>query len=232
MRPQTRPLSTSLFFVVVAGLLAANTADAQFIQQWQVGLDNNTNSEFGQEVNGLNPAPGSATAKDDDWYFGGVYDSPIGTLAEDEPLANFERALTRGDSVNRIHFNLPIHLTLEGTEFRLLIDTVSNQQDAPLDPIPFTIQFNGVEVFSGSVDQTTDFFITPSFFVGTGPGQVPATTGDNVVTLSRPTDDGAGWMQFDYVRLETTAVPEPSAALSFAAGSLLLGCLRRRRQRS
>lgn len=224
---------TSLFFVALAaGLQAVTTVNAQFVQQWQAGLDNNTNTEFGQEVSGLTPAPGSATLKDDDWYFAGVYDSPIGTLTEDEPLANFERALTLGDSVNRIHFNLPLALIQEGTEFRLVIDTVSNQSDVPTNPIPFTVQFNGVQVFSGLVDQVADFFITPSFFVGTGSGQVPATTGDNVLTLTRSTTTGAGWMQFDYIRLETLAVPEPSAVLSFAAGSLLLGFVRHRRQRS
>lgn len=170
MRLPTRLHHTSLFVVAIAGLFAVTTADAQFVTQWQVGIDNNSNTDFGQEVGGLNPAPGSATAKDDDWYFAGVYDSPIGTVTEDEPLPNFERALTLGDSVNRIHFNLPLALIQEGTEFRLVIDTVSNQETVTTNNIPFTVQFNGVPVFSGVVTQTAQFFVTPSFFVGAGSG--------------------------------------------------------------
>jgi hypothetical protein len=110
-----------------------------------------------------------------------------------------------------------------------VIDTVSIISGVPTNPIPFTIEFNGVQVLSASVDVSAgQTFTTSSFFVGTDPGEVFATTGDNVVTLSRSTTTGAGWMQFDHVTLQ--AVPEPSAALSLAAGSMIVGALRRRRK--
>ena len=219
---------SSVLVATFAGLLVVEDANAQFVQQWRAGIDNGSNSDFAQENGLIDPAPGSATVKDDDWYFAGTYAAPIGAVAADENLQNFERALTIGDPVNRIHFNLPSILTLEGTEFRVVIDTVSNNSSVTTSPIPFTVEFNGVQVFSGSVNVVAgQTFTTNSFFVGTDPGEVFATTGDNVVALSRSTTSGAGWMQFDHVTLQ--AVPEPSAALSLAAGTLVAGVVRRRR---
>ena len=227
MRPPFAP--SSILVATIASLLVLDNANAQFVQQWRAGIDNNSNSDFAAENALIDPAPGSATARDDDWYFAGTYAAPIGTVAADENLQNFERALTIGDPVNRIHFNLPSILTLAGTEFRLVIDTVSNNASVTTNPIPFTVDFNGVQVFSGSVSVSAgQTFTTPSFFVGTDVGQVSVTTGDNVVTLSRSTTTGAGWMQFDHVTLQ--AVPEPSAAISLAAGSVVAGALRRRRK--
>lgn len=229
MRNSTLPASLSFLSAALAAIAFPSLGHAQFVEQWRAGIDNGSNSDFVQENGAINPAPGSATLRDDDWYFAGIYPDPIGTLAADESLQNFERALTIGDPINRIHFNLPESLTLAGTEFRLVIDTVSNNSGVPTNPIPFTVEFNGVEIFSGSVDQTSDFFTTPAFIVGAGAGQVPAFTGDNVVTLSRSTTTGAGWMQFDYVAMSTQAVPEPAATLSLAMGSILLAARRQRR---
>lgn len=236
MRTPAHSLSSSILIASAAGLLAVQTASAQFNQVWQVGVDNGTNSDFSQEISGTGAAPGSATALDDDYYFAGDYPGPIGTVAVNEPFANFERALVITDFSNRIHFNLAPDLAEPGTEFRLLIDFVSNDNGdegihKPIaeNPVPFMVYFNGVEVFTGTVTKTAEFFATPVFTIGTGVNPIPAVTGDNVVTVARATDTGVRWIQFDYIRLETTSVPEPVTAASLAAGAMLLGFTRRRR---
>ena len=204
-------------------LLFAGSADAAYISVWQAGLDNGTQSEFGQEVNGSNPAPGSATVKDDDWYFAGTYPTPIGTVATNEPDANFERALTVSDPTDRIHFNLAPAGIDDNFQYRLVIDTVSNNSGVPTSPIPFTASINGVQIFSGQVNALAQTFTT-SPLLGS---EFTPTAGDNVVTLNR-SSTGAGWMQFDYVRLEVQ-VPEPS----MIGGMLLVGgvgLLRRKRR--
>jgi len=207
---------------VTIGLLAGS-ANAAFVQVWQAGIDNNSNSDFGTE-GGVNAAPGSATLKDDDWYFAGTYPAPVGTLATDEPLTQFERALVVSDPTNRIHFNMPLSLIGSSYEYRLVIETVSNQSGVTSNPIPFTASFNGVEVFSGTVDELAEPFTSP-VFLGSA---VSPTTGDNVVELTRSTTTGAGWMQFDIVRLEVQ-VPEPASATGVA---LLAGGLLARRRRA
>lgn len=200
--------------------LAATTAQAAFVMQWQVGTDNNSNSEFGQEANGATAAPGSATVKDDDWYFAGTYPTPIGTLAANETTSNYERALTTSDPTDRIHFNLPADKVDAAFEYRLIIDTVSNNTGVPTNPIPFTASFNGVQVFSGSVSATAQTFTSPVFL---GADVIP-TTDENILTLNRSTTTGAGWMQFDFIRLEVQ-VPEPSAMTGTLIGAtgLLMG---------
>jgi hypothetical protein len=203
-------------------VLLAGPANAAYISVWQAGLDNNTQSEFGQEGGTSNAAPGSATVKDDDWYFAGTYPSPIGTLASDEVSTNFERALTLSDPTDRIHFNLTSAQIGDDFQYRLVIDTVSNNTSVTTSPIPFTAAVNGVQIFSGQVNQTSQTF-TSSPLLGS---DFTPTTGDNVVTLNR-SNTGAGWMQFDYVRLEVQ-VPEPS----MIGGMVLIGgvgLLRRRR---
>ena len=108
--------------------LGASTGDAGLAQAilpvWQVGLDNNAYTEFNTESGGTNVAPGSATTRDDDWYFAGNFGGTIGALAADEPMINFERAITAADPNDRIHFNLA-PAQLDDT-FRLVIDTVSS----------------------------------------------------------------------------------------------------------
>ena len=99
-------------------------------QQWQVGTDNGSNSEFSQENGGSNTPPGSATARDDDWYFAGTYPAPIGTLAANEatgggPATGFERALTNGDPTDRYPFQSRGGST-GGDNFNLVIDTAGS----------------------------------------------------------------------------------------------------------
>ena len=128
--------------VLIAPLFFHQAAIAQnYVSVWQLGTPNNSQAEFAQEDGNTNSAPGSATAKDDDYYFAGDYPEPIGLLAQDEPLANMERANLVVDTTNRIHFNLDSSVS-NATDFRLTIDVCcSNHNDFrnSSGPIPFDV---------------------------------------------------------------------------------------------
>ncbi|ADB16950.1 autotransporter-associated beta strand repeat protein [Pirellula staleyi DSM 6068] len=180
--------------------VAANVNVGVLNQEWQLGTDNNANSEFSQENGSSNAAPGSATARDDDWYFAGTYPGPIGVVAANEaiggaPATGFERALTVGDPTNRIHFNLAADQVDDN--YNLVIDTVSSSFTAGSITLEVRVNGNVVHTQTLSADTT----ITTATFSGTAVG---LTTGDNVVTLTR-TGLGA-FLQFDYIRLNRQMV--------------------------
>jgi autotransporter-associated beta strand protein len=186
------------------------------VQQWQVGTDNGSNSEFSQENGSSNAAPGSATARDDDWYFAGTYPAPIGVVAANEALAGapatgFERALTSGDPNRRIHFNLaPDQLD---HDFQLVVDTISSSFNG--GSIPVQTFFNGVLIDSRTIGADGTFTVN---FNG---ATVNATTGDNVVEFVRATGAGTGdWLQFDFIRLNRQWV-ESAANTQVVAGATL-----------
>lgn len=66
------------FFPSVFGVLCAPLASAAYVQVWQIGIDNNDQAEFVQESSGLEPAPGSASARDDDYYLTGTVNAVAG----------------------------------------------------------------------------------------------------------------------------------------------------------
>ena len=80
-----------------------------------VGLLNETQdghaSQWLHDCHKRHAAPGSATSKDDDYYFAGTFPDPIGALAIAEEDRNVERALTVSDPRQRFHFNLPTDAT-------------------------------------------------------------------------------------------------------------------------
>ena len=84
---RSRPMKVLLVLVSLFAFCLGATAQ-NYVSVWQLGISNNSQTEFAQEDGNVNSAPGSATAKDDDYYFAGDYPEPIGSLAQDEPLAN------------------------------------------------------------------------------------------------------------------------------------------------
>lgn len=181
-------------------------AQAVLTPLWQVGIDNGTQTEFVQESFSSNAAPGSATVKDDDWYFAGTYPSPIGTLATDEATSLFERALVDSDPRNRIHFNLTQEQTNDN--FQLCADIVGTR--ILNDGIPFRMLFNGNVVFQ-TTNVTANGLLFSAVFSGLAVG---AVAGENIVTLERDTTPGEDWLQFDFIRLDSQVVtiPEPATA--------------------
>ena len=193
-----------------------------FVQQWLAGTNNDANTEMSQESGTSNAAPGSATARDDDWYFAGTYPAPIGIVAANEalgggPATGFERALTQADPTDRIHFNLAAAEVDDN--FQLLLDIISS--DFTGGNIPIQVLVNGVTVHTATISANTPV-LTP-VFAGT---TVNMTTGDNVVTIQRTVGTGTGaHVQFDFIRLNRqTAIPavntqvESGATLVFTGG--------------
>ncbi len=92
-----------LGYLLLAGIISAR---AEFSSIVQIGINNNSSSEFSRENGVEDSSPGAATVLDDHYYLAGTYPAPIGTLAKDEDVTNFERSLTSSDPRNVIHFNL------------------------------------------------------------------------------------------------------------------------------
>jgi uncharacterized protein (DUF1800 family) len=99
-------LTPDRFLLLLFGcVFLTATAWADFTTVWSLGTWNGDPQEFGDD-NGPTSAPGSATARDNDYYFAGTYPSPIGVVAAAEPWANFENGLDTWTTTKRIHFNL------------------------------------------------------------------------------------------------------------------------------
>lgn len=190
-------------------LLAVLVLDArggEFMPLWQLGTDDHNTAPFQSENYSPNSPPGSATARDDDYYFAGVYPPPVGTLASDEPPANFERAITSGDPRNRVHFMLTPQQASASSRLKVTLDLFAggawvghalpgfNRHDV-------TVRINGVVI--GSLPGVT-WDVTPVFTVPAS--TVNAVAGANVLQIERTGGTGGGYIQFDYLKMEVDPV--------------------------
>lgn len=195
-----------LYSLTTLALATPFSTAENFVELWQIGVDNNSQSEFGQEQGGTNAAPGSATFKDDDYYFAGTYPAPIGVVAATEPELDFERAILTVDRLNRIHFNLSEVNADPAARLRLIIDICCTNHGGDVNPadtgpISFTSLFNDFEILSATtngIDDAEEIFTSDVFTAA----DVSASADENIITIERPDTGGGNWMQFDYVRLE------------------------------
>lgn len=227
-------------------LCCAPLASAAFVQAWQIGIDDDSQAEFVQESGGLEAAPGSAAARDDDYYLAGTYPAPIGLVTTNEDTVQFmERALTGnaagvGDSADRIHFNLDGSQVVAGNDLRITVDLIAlGYWDASeaaagggATAHDLSASINGVAIGSqiGISSPTT-------WVLNTTAGAVSAVAGANVLEITRTGgasgDDPAantGWIQYDFMRLEVQPIPEPTTGLVLAAVAGGAVVARRRRR--
>ena len=194
-----------LSFLITSLVLVCsiNKSLAEFDIVWKLGIDDGSQHEFSQESFFSNAAPGSAAAKDDDYYFTGSYPAPVGTLTSDEILTQFERAITEGDPNNRIHFNLTASQASTTSRFRLRVDFLqagwwTGSASGPGYGLrDITLRINGSAILSlsdVSADQMLDVFFTGQDFA--------PVAGENVVEISRTAGSGGDWVQVDYAQLE------------------------------
>lgn len=234
------------FFPAFLGLACAPLASAAFVQIWQIGVDDDGQGEFVQESGGLEPAPGSASARDDDYYLAGTYPGPIGVVTTNEDTVQFmERALTGnaagvGDSTDRFHFNLTAGQAVGTNDLRLTVDLIAlgywdgseAATGSGTSVHDLSVSFNGVPIGS-----QTGIGSPTTWVLNTTGSIVNAAAGANVIEITRTGglsgDDAAantGWIQYDFLRLESQAIPEPTTALLLAAmaGGAVVSRRRRR----
>lgn len=235
-------------------IFTASTVASQAALVWQVGLDDNgwpvgdgggPNATFVQEA-GVNPLPGVPNSPevdaqaDDDYYFAGIYSTqvdggaayaPVGIVAANEEAA--ERAFAGTDNSLRYHFNLPA--SLGATDLLSVTFDALNLDGNGADPrYGVEVYFNGTQVMSEQIINTALLdvdFTTPTFTLASVNAQIGAGF-DNYVELrgvNYSADGGGAWMGIDYVQLDATPIPEPTAPLLLALAASGLAILRRRR---
>ncbi|MEP4079738.1 DUF1800 family protein [Haloferula sp.] len=207
-------MSRSLLILIGAAVFCDSPrtfAAAQSNIVWQLGLDDSSRSPFSGESGGSNTDPGSATSRDDDYYFAGSYPAPIGVLAASESDANVERALTVSDPRNRVHFPLTAAEASSDSRLTVTVDLMSGGAWTGVSQPGFgahdvTVRFNGQVVVTraGFTDETT--------LVATFPASsVNAVTENNIIEIERTGGRDGGYIQFDFIRLES----DPDALADF-----------------
>ncbi|MBX3731283.1 MAG: PQQ-dependent sugar dehydrogenase [Verrucomicrobiae bacterium] len=241
----TPPLSsTGRFSVFVRGTANPEPPPPQpgIRTRWQIGENAPEGAtggamiaEFSPQNNQRDAAPGLVTrlagdpwysptenpGADDDFYFAGTYAAGFNGLpsvlgvAHDEPWKAWERALTVGDPVNRMHFVLDPTQVVAGSRFRLTFEfgSAGYSQGGVIQPgfgeHEVAVRFrNGAgdavtlysDRFSGPMERSVEF----------GAVEAGATAGGNTIEFVRtgPTVPNTGyWLEFDHVLLEAVSVP-------------------------
>ncbi len=195
------------FLHICVAFAAALTARAEFSTIWSIGEVDNTTTGFSSESYAPEAYPGSATARDDHFYQAGDYPAPIGTVATDEPLANFEWAVTTNDPSVNLYFNLPDGYNRASTRLRITLRMIwggANNVSEATHILGFDLngtRFYTTEAYSEYVTFTTE--VTAS----TG-----AVNGEEMVlSISRIGGDPEGWTAFDYVTIEADPTAEQDA---------------------
>ena len=197
--------------------------DYEFL--WQLGVEDDSTGEFNQELAGSSPPPGSATVRDDDYYFAGFYPT-VGIVAADETVTDpvdqsnasgnpvgMERSVTSGAPESRIHFMLNGGQATPSNEYRFEMTLMAGgwwnaatSANGGYGIHDVEITFNGVSIYNGTeIRANTD--VREHFTAES----VNAVTGENVIEIVRtggdsdPANPGVsnGWIQFDYFSLES-----------------------------
>ncbi len=170
--------AVAIFSVFIGSGVLQAVPDAfyapDFVPVWLV--DESDTESYGSPTYSTNAPPGDPAARDDDYYFAGVYPAPVGSVASNEPIAGFERELRESDPVQRIHFNLDADTAATGTLFRLRVRF--DGHDTDLGEL-LTLSFNDVPVLQQRILERT-----PEFSASFSAAAVNAVTNENVVTLA------------------------------------------------
>ena len=223
--------------LALVNVLFLGWVHAEFQPVWQVGVDDdpvfggyNPMGEFSSQNNVADPAPGAVTrvlgdplynpasnpGPDDDFYFAGVFNTGFNGLTAPlsvpnaEPASAWERALTRGDPTNRIHFFLTSSQVAAATQLRLIFELPSG---AVMVPGSTTTPFGDHDIvvrlrnatgattllYSNRISSPSRIsldFIASNSVVRTGPNTIEfVRTGPAVSGVSY-------WVGFNFVRFE------------------------------
>ncbi|OYW73173.1 MAG: hypothetical protein B7Z37_22560 [Verrucomicrobia bacterium 12-59-8] len=190
-------------FLLVLG--CAGSLQAGFSTYWALGVNDGSANEFVSESYNSNAAPGSATQKDDDYYFAGTYPAPIGVVAVSEnPATNFERAITTSDPNDRLHFMLSAEQASSTGRYRLTFHLIWGGWWLPEQGTggkgygrhDVVVKMNGVVV------GTKTFAHDDGWVLNFNASQVGAVAGENVLEISRVGGSTDAWIAFDDVAFE------------------------------
>lgn len=180
---------------------------ADFTTLWTLGTwDGDPVDEYG-EATGPNAAPGSATVKDDDFYFAGTYPPPIGVVATTEPTANFENSVNDWNTSYRLHFNLNAGQATTTARIRLHFhhcwggrwDVALNDYAKGYGLHVFEVRWNGVLLKTQSFDQRG------TMVVEANAGAFTPLVGENIIEIKRvpsPVSSDESWVSPDALSLE------------------------------
>lgn len=202
---------------------------ADFVTLWELGADDNSQSDFTQEA-GANEPPGfvslpdevpvgsendpsfNLASKDDDYYFAGLYPDPIGLVDSSEPWKAFERALVPGDGINRIHFTLNAQQAASTNRLRFTVDTFALGSAGQPSTHDLQLLVNGQEIL------TQNAITIPTLLEKVvSAGAVNAIEGENVLEITRTGGSDASWIQFDYLKAEVDTDLCADPVCAFAA---------------
>ncbi|MCU0796217.1 MAG: DUF1800 family protein [Akkermansiaceae bacterium] len=169
---------------------------------WQLGSDDEEALPFETESYGPNSPPGSATLKDDDFYFAGSYPAPIGTVATSEPPSRFERAITSSDPRVRLHF--PLSAAQAGPDSRLVLSIDFHSGGAWTGVSQPGFQSHDVRVrFNGlTIATRTGIHHATTLTLPLPAGSVNASTAANLIEIERIGGSSGGYLIFDFLKLE------------------------------
>lgn len=192
------------FFLVTVAM----PARAGFSTIWQLGIEDGANSEFGTD-GGENSAPGSATTKDDDYYFAGTYPAPIGSVAANEAIGNFERSVTTWDPRDRIHFNLSAAQALSTARLRVTArflwggwwNAALGQTGEGFGSHQITFRVNGATVHTAVI--TSDTRVIFEVIAPSSPSHLIA--GENLLEIHRSGGTSDAWLGTDFIALDLHA---------------------------
>lgn len=189
----------------LVGLLALSSR-AEWISVWTIGNPDGEISEFGPPNFKTNAPPGSAVAKDDDFYLRGTYPSPIGVVATDEPWTQFPNSFPPQDPLIRVHFNLSADQALPTAQFRLTLKVINGRGSDDILQLPiagFGVQDLSVLLNNSPLTAhsglTRDTWIVDTFNAG---ASAPIVAGANTIEFSRSGGTTNGFFSLDFVQFD------------------------------
>ncbi|MGC6567562.1 MAG: DUF1800 family protein [Akkermansiaceae bacterium] len=171
---------------------------ASFAPLFVIGDNDGSYGEFANDNANLDPSPGSATVADDHYYLAGTYPAPIGVVAADEPVSNFERDFANTDDRNVIYFTLTAQQATSTGLMRVISDFVrsGNNNGGAVENI-ISISVNGQLAFtSGPFGAYTE---VPAEFPTTNLNLV---AGANQMEIARTGGTTNSYVTFDQLTVE------------------------------
>ncbi|MBL9132793.1 MAG: hypothetical protein JNG86_16415, partial [Verrucomicrobiaceae bacterium] len=184
-------------------LLLVSPLRAEFETIWSLGVwDGDPTGEYGTANWSTNAAPGSALAKDNDFYFAGTYAAPIGTVAA-EPASNLEETLNQYEDTVRFHFHLSPAQATSTARVRLNLHQVwGGWQKMPEDVQGEGYGTHLIEVrWNGTLLKSVTHTQADTLIVEANAGTFTPVAGANTLEIHR-VPSPAGWFFFDALSLE------------------------------